>query len=95
MKMNKKQTISVVVAIIGVILLFFAFHAKGKISSAGETVNEVTSPFSSTPAGGMVRHSADNKLAGYAREVQWIMIGGFILLVGGGVFFYMNRKKGR
>ena len=42
--MNKKQTISLIVAILGVVLIFFALHAKGRIGSASSTVNSVTAP---------------------------------------------------
>lgn len=92
--MNKKQTISLIVAILGVVLIFFALHAKGRIGSASSTVNSVTAPFSSTPEGGMVRRSADEKLAGYSSQVQMVMIAGVILLIAGGAgYFYFGRKK--
>lgn len=91
--MNKKQLISLIVSIIGAVLIFFAIHAKGQVDAAGTKVNALTSPFSSTPAGGATRRMADEKLGGYYQEVQMLMIAGIVLLIAGGASYYYCRKK--
>jgi membrane protein DedA with SNARE-associated domain len=93
--MNKKQIISIIVAILGVVLIIFAIHSQSRVDSAESNFNAVTAPFSSTPAGGMVRRSGESKIEGYNREIRWLMIAGVVIVVAGGIYWYTTRKKKR
>lgn len=90
--MNKKQYIGVVILLLGVLMLAYANHSKGKVESAREEVGLLTNPFSSNSTGRFAKHSAEHKFDHYDLEIRWLYIGGIALVIAGAAATYICRR---
>ncbi|HSX37424.1 MAG TPA: hypothetical protein VLE95_01165 [Chlamydiales bacterium] len=93
--MNVKQIVSLVVSLFGVILIIYALHSMGRISTAKSEVSSVSRRISDNTIGKIVGGEMQNQAGQYDTEVTVLLIGGIVLAVTGGYCAYRFRKRRR
>ena len=78
---------------LGAILIALSVYAKVRIGEAKDQLNNVTRPLGKNPFSGVARDAVEHKAKQYEQMVMWCTTGGIILVLGGGVLYFMSRKK--
>ena len=81
--------------VLGVGLVIFGLHARGRLNLAQSELNSVPSIFTSNPIGGSMRRSAQNEINEYSQEAKSVfIIGAAVIAVGcAGFFIHKNHKS--
>ena len=96
--MNKKRIVGIGILIVGIIVVVYANHLKGRIAEAEGNVQAGKSLFSGSSAGrgagDVVGGAMEGKISSYKGPVMMLMIGGIVLVVvGAGMALFCKGKK--
>jgi uncharacterized membrane protein len=94
--MNHKKILGLVVAIVGVVLIFFGVRSMNTIREAKNELQNMYKGMSHDVVGKKVNGSMMMSASQYDTEVKIVLYSGILLvLVGGGLFFLHKHKKKR
>lgn len=97
-KMKSKQWMGAVLVALGLVALIISYSIKGRVGEEMGQVRSIISPLSHTGEGGrtasrMIENQATGEAAGYLQTAQFLMVGGIVLIVAGGVTIFLYKKK--
>ena len=96
--MSTKRITGIIILIIGIIVILYANHLKGRIAEAEGNVQKGTSLFSGHSAGSQVGQAVggaiEGKISSYSTPVMLLMIGGIVIaIIGAGMALFCKKKK--
>jgi hypothetical protein len=95
---STKRITGIVILIIGIIVILYANHLKGRIADAEGNIQKGTSFFSGHSAGSQVGQAVggamEGKVASYSTPVMLLMIGGIVIaIIGAGMALFCKKKR--
>jgi hypothetical protein len=95
--MNTKRIIGIIILIIGVIVIIYANHLKGRLAEAQGNIQKGTSLFSGNSVSGQVGKAVggalEGKVSSYNTPVMLLMIGGIVIaIIGAGMVLFCRKK---
>lgn len=95
--MKKKFFSGIIIAVVGILLIFVSAYIKSQIGAARETVQKGKGLFSKNPigksVGGFMENAAESKIRQYESIARFCMYGGIVLIIVGGALVIFSRKK--
>jgi hypothetical protein len=97
-KFKNKKLVGIVALVIGIVMVCYALHYMGILSSDRARVNSASVPFfSSNPVGsaveGSFKGSILERLSEYDKEVQMLFYGGVVIAIAGAVVLFRTKKR--